>query len=91
MNAAFKCIHLEQPRDEGAVEPITVLLVALCRRLVGQEGLLLTIDFVFAGVEVGGEGLDANCLMVPLEAKDHARLGQYVRMNREIQINLHKE
>jgi hypothetical protein len=68
-------MHLEQPRDESAIEPVSVLLHALRRGLVSQESLLLAIDLVFAGVEVGCVGLDADRFVPPLEATDHAVIG----------------
>jgi hypothetical protein len=80
LNATHESMHLEQPRNEGTVEPVAVLLVSLRRRLVSEESGLLAIDLVFAGVEVGGVGLDANCLVIPLEASDHAVIGQYLKI-----------
>ncbi|GKT67100.1 hypothetical protein ColTof4_12728 [Colletotrichum tofieldiae] len=64
----------KQPGQEGLVEPATLATLAALGLLLGslarQELLLLAVDDVLAGVEIGLVGLDATGLVVELVAED---------------------
>lgn len=65
--------NLEEPGNEGSVEPVAVLLASVLEsllRLVCDECLLLTVDLVLASVEVGLVRLDALRLHDNFVAKD---------------------
>jgi hypothetical protein len=61
---------LEQPRNEGPVEPVALLALERPLRLVRKECLLFAVNLVFACVEIGLVRLHSLCLLDDLVAED---------------------
>lgn len=77
--------NLEQPRDKGLVEPsstVRALSLALSG-LSSQELLLLTINDILSGVEVGLMGLDTARLGDELVAKDEDQVHGNTKVTRD--------